>query len=51
MRSKAQARGIAALAARPLSADEDAAIETVLAAHPAAAREYGHGEPPQRETV
>ena len=47
----AQARGIAALAARPLSADEDAAIETVLAAHPAAAREYGHGEPPQRETV
>lgn len=45
----AQARGIAALAGAPLTADEDSAIEAVLAAHPAAAREYGHGEPPQRD--
>ena len=44
----AQAKGIAAMAATPLTPDEDAAIEAVLAAHPAASREYGHGEPPQR---
>ncbi len=44
-----QARGAAALAATPLSADEEAAIDAVLAEHPHVAREYGHGEPPQRQ--
>lgn len=44
----AQARGAAALAGAPLTAHEDAAIEAVLAEYPAAAREYGHGEPPDR---
>jgi aryl-alcohol dehydrogenase-like predicted oxidoreductase len=47
-RNAQQAEGIAALAARPLTADEDAAIAAVLRAHPNAAREYGHGEPPPR---
>ena len=45
-RSAAQAVANAALAATPLSADEDAAIEELLARHPAASRPYGHGEPP-----
>ncbi len=45
-RSPEQAVRNAALAGAPLSADEDAAIEAVLARHPAAARPYGHGEPP-----
>lgn len=45
-RNPDQARRNAALAGRPLSADEEAAIEAVLARHPAASRPYGHGEPP-----
>ena len=44
----AQARGAAALAGAPLSADEEAAIDAVLSEYPAASREYGHGEPPPR---
>ena len=44
----AQARGAAALAGAPLTADEEAAIDAVLAEYPAASREYGHGEPPPR---
>jgi len=47
-RDAAQARGAAALARAPLSADEEAAIDAVLAEYPSASREYGHGEPPQR---
>jgi aryl-alcohol dehydrogenase-like predicted oxidoreductase len=47
-RNAEQARANAALAGEPLSADEEAAIDAVLAAHPAASREYGHGEPPVR---
>lgn len=45
-RSADQAVRNAALAGAPLSADEEAAVEAVLARHPAAARHYGHGEPP-----
>ena len=45
-RSAEQAVRNAALAGAPLSADEDAAIEAILARHPAASRHYGHGEPP-----
>lgn len=45
-RNPEQARRNAALAGRPLSADEEAAIEAVLARHPDASRPYGHGEPP-----
>ncbi len=44
----AQARGAAAMAGTPLSADEQSAIDALLAAHPEAARPYGHGEPPPR---
>lgn len=44
----AQARGAAALVGAPLSADEEAAIDALLAAHPEVARPYGHGEPPPR---
>ena len=44
----AQARGAAALAGAPLTADEESAIDAVLAEYPAASREYGHGEPPPR---
>lgn len=44
-RDAAQARANAALAARPLSADELAAVDAVLAAHPGVDRPYGHGEP------
>jgi aryl-alcohol dehydrogenase-like predicted oxidoreductase len=45
-RTADQARRNAALAGAPLSPVEDAAIEAVLARHPAASRHYGHGEPP-----
>ncbi len=45
-RSADQAVRNAALAGAPLAADEEAAIEAVLARHPAASRPYGHGEPP-----
>jgi len=44
----AQARGAAALAGAPLTADEEAAVDAVLAEYPVASREYGHGEPPPR---
>ena len=47
-RDAAQATANAKLAARPLADDEAAAIEDVLARHPAASRHYGHGEPPDR---
>ncbi len=47
-RDAAQARGAAAMASTPLSPDEDAAIEALLARYPEAARPYGHGEPPPR---
>jgi aryl-alcohol dehydrogenase-like predicted oxidoreductase len=45
-RTADQAARNAALAGAPLTADEEAAIETVLARHPAASGHYGHGEPP-----
>lgn len=45
-RGPEQAVRNAALAGRPLSADEERAIDDVLARHPAASRPYGHGEPP-----
>jgi aryl-alcohol dehydrogenase-like predicted oxidoreductase len=45
-RDASQARANAALAGRPLSDDEAAAIDDVLARHPGASRHYGHGEPP-----
>jgi aryl-alcohol dehydrogenase-like predicted oxidoreductase len=45
-RSAAQAEANAALAGAPLSADEAEAVEAILARYPAAARPYGHGEPP-----
>lgn len=48
-RDAAQAKANASLAATPLSADEERAIEDVLARHPAASRHYGHGEPPLRQ--
>lgn len=41
-----QARGAAALAGAPITADEEAAIDAVLAEYPDVARQYGHGEPP-----
>ncbi len=47
-RNAAQATANAALAGAPLTAEEDAAIDALLAAHPAVEREYGHGEPPAR---
>jgi hypothetical protein len=47
-RNAAQARANAALAGNPLTADEERAIEEVLARHPRAQRHYGHGEPPDR---
>lgn len=47
-RDAAQATANARLAARPLADDEAAAIEDVLARHPAVSRHYGHGEPPDR---
>ncbi|MCB0882192.1 MAG: aldo/keto reductase [Thermoleophilia bacterium] len=48
-RDAAQARANAALAAAPLTGDERAAVDAVLARHPDIARPYGHGEPPVRE--
>lgn len=45
-RDGAQAVANAALAGAPLSHDEGAKIETVLARYPDASRPYGHGEPP-----
>ena len=48
-RDAAQATANAALAGRPLTDDEAAAIDEVLARHPAASRHYGHGEPPDRD--
>jgi aryl-alcohol dehydrogenase-like predicted oxidoreductase len=47
-RDAAQATANAALAGRPLGDDEAAAVEEVLARHPAASGQYGHGEPPRR---
>ena len=41
-----QATANAALAAAPLTDDEAAAIDELLARYPEASREYGHGEPP-----
>lgn len=46
-RNAEQARSNAALAGRPLSPDEEAAIDSILAAHPGVDRPYGHGEPAQ----
>lgn len=45
-RDPEQARANLALADTPLTADEDEAIEAVLARYPDAGRHYGHGEPP-----
>jgi aryl-alcohol dehydrogenase-like predicted oxidoreductase len=50
-RNAEQARANAALAGRPLSADEEAAIDAILAAHPGVDRPYGHGEPAQRDPM
>jgi aryl-alcohol dehydrogenase-like predicted oxidoreductase len=50
-RNAGQARRNAALAGAPLSADEAAAIEDVLARHPAVGGHYSHGEPPRREAA
>lgn len=47
-RNAAQATANAALAGRPLTADEEAEIEAILARHPGVDRPYGHGEPPVR---
>jgi aryl-alcohol dehydrogenase-like predicted oxidoreductase len=45
-RTAEQAAANAALAGRPLSSDEEAGIEAILARHPDASGHYGHGEPP-----
>lgn len=50
-RRPAQVHEVVGLAGRPLSADEERAVEDVLARHPAASRHYGHGEPPQRSAA
>lgn len=47
-RDAAQAVANARLADRPLTADEERAVEAVLARFPDTARPYGHGEPPTR---
>jgi len=47
-RDAAQARANARLVGAPLSDDEAAAVEEVLARHPGVARHYGHGEPAAR---
>jgi len=47
-RDAAQAAANARLAGAPLSDDEAAAVEEVLARHPGVARHYGHGEPAAR---
>ena len=41
-----QATANAALAGPPLSAEEEAAVDAVLARHPGVRGHYGHGEPP-----
>ena len=50
-RNADQARRNAALAGAPLSADEAATIDDVLARHPDVGRHYGHGEPPPKEAA
>ena len=45
-RDAEQARANAALAGAPLSAEEEAAVDEVLARHPGVRGHYGHGEPP-----
>lgn len=50
-RDAGQATANAALAGRPLGADEEAAIEVVLAHHPDVGAAYGHGEPPDRSAA
>lgn len=45
-RDARQAAANAALASAPLTDDELASIETILARHPGVDRPYGHGEPP-----
>jgi aryl-alcohol dehydrogenase-like predicted oxidoreductase len=45
-RNADQAAANAALAGAPLSAEEEAAVEEVLARHPGVRGHYGHGEPP-----
>lgn len=50
-RNAEQARANAALAGRPLSPDEEAAIDAILAAHPGVDRPYGHGEPAQPDSL
>ncbi|MFP5451235.1 MAG: aldo/keto reductase [Thermoleophilia bacterium] len=50
-RNAEQARANAALAGRPLSADEEAAVDAILAAHPGVDRPYGHGEPAQPDST
>ncbi len=47
-RDARQATANAALAGRPVSDDEAAAIDAVLGEFPDASRPYGHGEPPTR---
>jgi len=47
-RNAAQATANAALAGRPVTDDEAAAVDAVLAEFPDASRPYGHGEPPVR---
>jgi hypothetical protein len=44
-RTPEQAVRNAALAGAPLSSDEEAAVDEVLARYPEASRHYGHGEP------
>jgi hypothetical protein len=48
-RNAAQATANAGLVGAPLTDSEARAIDAVLAAHPAASRPYGHGEPPNRK--
>ena len=45
-RRPSQVAEMVRMADRPLTGDEDAAIEAVLAAHPGIGGHYGHGEPP-----
>ncbi|MDX6647883.1 MAG: hypothetical protein QOK40_3610 [Miltoncostaeaceae bacterium] len=46
--SPAQVARSMRLSQRPLTADEEAAIDDVLARYPEASGHYGHGEPPDR---
>jgi hypothetical protein len=50
-RNAKQARANAALAGRPLDDDEAAAIDAVLARHPAASRPTGTASPPDRDAA